>query len=296
MAFTNEARDTAQVAAARTSRRGHKILGYLMASAVFYITLSGGLTFRSFPQAAEGPLLDLSSFILTFDEEFDDQSISARSSDTRWSAHTPWNGDFGDAVFTDPGPGFPFVVENGVLRIEARKGDDGRWRSGLISSRAADGFDMPGFAQQWGYFEMRAKLPAGPGVWPAFWLIGIDKRKFAAEIDVIEQYGAFPYVYQVAAQVHQKGGTTEAVGQQITVKSGVMSEDFNTYGVLISPDDVIFYFNRREVWRTKSRPEFHQPFYVLVNLALGGGWPIDETPNPSFMYVDYVKVFAPKHM
>ena len=148
MAFTNEARDIAQVAAARTSRRAHKILGYLMASAVFYIILSGGVTFRSFPQAAEGPLLDLSSFILTFDEEFDDQSISARSSDTRWSAHTPWNGDFGDAVFTDPGPGFPFVVENGVLRIEARKGDDGRWRSGLISSRAADGFDMPGFAQQ----------------------------------------------------------------------------------------------------------------------------------------------------
>jgi beta-glucanase (GH16 family) len=296
MAFTEEARVTAQVATARTSRRAHKILGYLLALAVFCITLSGGLTFRGLPQTAEGPLLDLSSFILAFDEEFNDQSISARSSDTRWSAHTPWNGDFGDAVFTGPGPGFPFVVENGVLRIEARKGDDGKWRSGLISSRAADGFDMPGFAQQWGYFEMRAKLPAGPGVWPAFWLIGIDKRKFGAEIDVIEQYGAFPYVYQVAAQVHPKGGTTEAAGQQVTVRSGVMSEDFNTYGVMISPDDVIFYFNRREVWRTKSRPEFHQPFYVLVNLALGGGWPIDETPNPSFMYVDYVKVFAPKNM
>src|ERR1700751_6012540 len=143
--------------------------GHLIGLLAVCSALLGGLSFDALPQNAEQPLLDLDSFTLTFDEEFNDLNISARSPNTRWTAHTPWNGDFGDAAFMDPRPGFPFVVENGILRIEARKGEDGKWRSGLLSSRSADGFDAPGFAQQWGYFEIRAKLPAGPGVWPAFW-------------------------------------------------------------------------------------------------------------------------------
>jgi hypothetical protein len=51
----------------------------------------------------------------------------------------PWHGDFGDAEFTDPSPSFPFTAENGILRIEARKGGDGTWRSGLLCSNDAEG-------------------------------------------------------------------------------------------------------------------------------------------------------------
>lgn len=245
----------------------------------------------SISQPAAKPRLNLDDFRVIFEEEFNQLSVSARGPNTRWIAHTPWNGDFGDAAFADPEPNFPFTVLNGILRIEARKSPDGKWRSGLLSSRAADGLDAPGFAHQYGYFEMRAKLPAGPGVWPAFWLIGVDKSQYSSEIDVIEQYGAFPDVYHVAAQVHKKDGRRDAEGQKIWVRHGIMSESFNLYGVLIDPDWVIFYFNREEVWRTRTKSEFRQRFYILLNLALGSGWPIHETPNPSFMYVDYVKVF-----
>ena len=73
-----------------------------------------------------------------------------------------------------------------------------------------------------------------------------------------------------------------------------MVEDFNTYGVDVTPEWTTFYLNGGSVWRTKSEPEFSQPLYVLVNLALGSGWPIDKTPNPSYMYVDYVRVYALK--
>ena len=84
--------------------------------------------------ADEAAAIDLSSYTLTFDEEFDRLDVSSRGPGTRWIAHTPWNGDFGDAKFADPGPDFPFTVRDGILRIEARKhGGDG-WQSGLLAS------------------------------------------------------------------------------------------------------------------------------------------------------------------
>ena len=52
-----------------------------------------------------------------------------------------------------------------------------------------------------------------------------------------------------------------------------------------------FFFNRKEVWRTPTRAEYRQPMYMLANLALGSGWPIDKTPNPSFMYVKSIAAY-----
>ena len=115
------------------------------------------------------PTLDLDPYRLTFDEDFSQPlSISAWGPGTRWIAHTPYAGDFGDARFGDPGKDSPFSVHNGILRIEAMKTGN-HWRSGLICSVDPNGV---GFSQQYGYFEMRAKLPKGLGTWPAFWLMG----------------------------------------------------------------------------------------------------------------------------
>jgi beta-glucanase (GH16 family) len=243
--------------------------------------------------APSGAALDLGDFRLTFDEQFTNFSISPRGPDTRWIAHTPWNGDFGDAQFSDPGPDFPFTVSNGVLRIEARQGDDGRWRSGLICSRNEDGPKGRGFAQKYGYFEMRAKFPDGPGVWPAFWLIGVDKTPSSTEIDVVEQYGQFPDKYNIGLQVRDPGGKiTYASGYTVVVPEGIMSTQFNDYGVLIRPDTTSFYFNRREVFKTPTRPEMRQPMYILADLALGGGWPIDKTKNPSVMEISHIQAYT----
>jgi hypothetical protein len=81
------------------------------------------------PQAdtAEASSLDLSEFELTFREEFDGPlDVSAWGPGTRWIAHTPWAGDFGDARFADPGKDFPFTIKDGILCIEARKDKDGK--------------------------------------------------------------------------------------------------------------------------------------------------------------------------
>jgi beta-glucanase (GH16 family) len=152
-------------------------------------------------RAAAEQTIDLSAYQLTFDENFDTIDVSAWGPDTRWIAHTPWHGDFGDAEFTNPSPTFPFVVKNGILRIEARKGSDGQWRSGLLSSNDPDG---KGFSQRSGYFEMRAKLPPGPGVWPAFWLIGDGDPSTRIEIDVLEYYGIKPDRFYSTVHVWKK--------------------------------------------------------------------------------------------
>ena len=71
-----------------------------------------------------------------------------------------------------------------------------------------------------------------------------------------------------------------------------LSDEFNTFGALVRPDVVKFYLNRTEVWQEKTPADLNRPLLVLVNLALGSGWPITETPNPSYMYVDYIRVYS----
>jgi beta-glucanase (GH16 family) len=256
------------------------------AVALFAFISNGGV--RS--NADGGNTIDLSAYHITFEEDFSNFSVSPWGPNTRWIAHTPWHGDFGDAQFADPTPGFPFTVKDGVLRIEARRGEDGKWRSGLLATNDPDG---RGFSQQFGYFEIRAKLPQGPGVWPAFWLISNKDPDASIEIDVLEHYGVAPDKYQSVVHVWPKTPGTkpyEAMFQH-SVKSGILYEDFHTYGVDVEPESTTFYFDRTEVTKTKTPPEHRRALFILVDLALGGGWPIDQAPNPSYMYVSYVRAY-----
>jgi len=250
------------------------------------------------------PSLNLDGWAVTFDEGFDGKlDISPWGPGTRWIAHTPWAGDFGDAAFGDPAEGHPFTVADGILRIEARKDEafakgDGYkrpWRAGLIASNDRKG---AGFSQQYGYFEMRAKLPGGPGVWPAFWLASSFDRTDpkagtdgSIEIDVIEFYGHHPAAYQSAVHVW-KPDPHRAEGSTVTTKPGEVADGFHRYGVKVEPDVITMYFDGVEVWKTKTPPEHKRPLMLLANLALGSGWPIDKTPNPSVMEVDYVRAYA----
>jgi beta-glucanase (GH16 family) len=72
-----------------------------------------------------------------------------------------------------------------------------------------------------------------------------------------------------------------------------MTTGFHTYAALIKTDYIHFYFDGIEQWKTPTPPEAKEPLYVMVDLALGGGWPIDQTPDPSHLYVDYIRVYAP---
>lgn len=236
--------------------------------------------------------LDLSGYTMTLNEKFSTLDISANGPDTQWIAHTPWHGDFGDAVFDNPGPSGPFSISPNGLLITAHKDKNGKWHSGLISSVDRDGPTHSGFAQRYGYFEMKAILPTGPGTWPAFWLIGTDKSKTASEIDVIEYYGAFNKNYHTTEHIWKKNGQHQLLRTYMSdVPADILSRQFNTFGVLIEPDQTSFYFNRREFWSTPTPPEYGQSMYILANLALGGGWPIDHLSSPQVMDIQYIRAY-----
>ncbi|HEX5319415.1 MAG TPA: family 16 glycosylhydrolase [Stellaceae bacterium] len=248
-------------------------------------------------QAAPAPAkrLDLCAFDPTFTEDFDTLSVSPHGENgSRWIAHTPWNGDFGDAAFADPGRDFPFRVKNGVLEIEARKNADGKWQSGLLASVTPTG---SGFSQRYGYFEMRAQLPPGPGTWPAFWLNSVlpqGSQQPGVEIDVIEYYGQFNNAYHSTVHIWDNVDSTKSTQTDhvTNVWPGSLVTGFHNYGVDVEKDAITFYLDRRETWRTPTPPELQAPLMILVNLALGSGWPIDKTLNPSVMKVDYIHAFA----
>lgn len=244
---------------------------------------------------ADATTLDLCDYKPAFTENFDAFRVAPRSLEgATWTAHTPWNGDFGDAKFIDPAPNGPFVVSNGELNIIARKGTDGRWRSGLIAAADASG---KGSGVRFGYFEARMRMPPGPGVWPAFWLASLKPAADTSpgtEIDVVEYYGHADTTYSSSLHVWYKGADkakSRHVTQRTTVPKGALVNDYHDYGVRVLPDTITFYLDRQPVWSQPTPPELQGPLYPLVNLALGSGFPIDQTPNPSVLSVKYVHLY-----
>ena len=184
--------------------------------------------------------------------------------------------------------------KGGLLRIEAKKDASG-WRAGLLSSANPRG---EGFSQRYGYFEMRAKFPQGPGTWPAFWMQAVDPLKDplqdGTEIDIVEQYGHAPQVLPATLHFWPAKGKDPrghtAVRQAFIVPD--MTEGFHRYGLEWNARTITWYFDGVALWSQPTPSYAHRPLYLLVNLALGGGWPIEATPNPRCMDVDYVRAYA----
>lgn len=242
--------------------------------------------------AVDMQALDLSQFCPFFMEDFRNFRVASHTLEQAdWIAHTPWNGDFGDAAFSDPGPEGPFSISNNVLSITARKGKDGRWRSGLIAAADAQG---RGHGVRFGYFEARMQLPPGPGTWPAFWLQTlhkVDDGTPSVEVDAIEYYGHNPKAFQTGRLVWY-GHKAVGGNKSIPVPEGSLVQGFHTYGISILPEGITYYLDRRAVWQQPLPPELTRPMFPLVNLALGSGYPTDHTPDPSVLKVSYVHVYA----
>lgn len=110
------------------------------------------------------------------------------------------------------------------------------------------------------------------------------------EVDIVEQYGREPDVLHSVLHWWYPDKKHNSVANQFVVED--MSKDFHNYGFMWTKEHMIWYFDGKELWRQPTPAEAHTPMYVLVNLAMGSGWPIHQTPNPSKMLVDYVRVYA----
>nr|MBP6431640.1 glycoside hydrolase family 16 protein [Ferruginibacter sp.] len=149
------------------------------------------------------------------------------------------------------------------------------------------------------------KTPSGPGIWPAFWMLGsnIDTKPWpqCGEIDIMEQKGNLPHI--TYGSVHGPGYSgANAVTKSYGLQNGRFDNDYHIYAVEWG-EGYIDYFVDDYLYQ-RVTPEsvsgewvYNQPFYLILNVAVGGnfvGYPTSGTPFPQTMYVDYVKVYKQK--
>jgi beta-glucanase (GH16 family) len=135
---------------------------------------------------------------------------------------------------------------------------------------------------------MRARIPHGKGLWPAFWLLPAD-MSWPPEIDVMESIGDARRVYMTTHSAAQP-----AKGGEASVEPGV----FHTFAVSWDAKQVVWYIDGREAKRDPTPPDLHKPMFLLANLAVGGSWPgmpDERTAFPAALEIDAIRAyqFAP---
>jgi hypothetical protein len=246
-------------------------------------------------------------------------SISGTDPQARYYDHKPPDGyqDFSVHVFTSHGArGDPFSQVDSYLRIRA---SDGTRSSGLISSLKNDGHGVKASAPC--YFECRFLGPSAIGTWPGFWLMTDYMTDYQRhrdktpcdELDVIEAYGGegpgSPNAddsYMITPHCWNQGdaGKTfetrafQRMHNPVHMRErGIPStwfEAFHTYGCKVTRTDTMYYCDDIDVGRHTTLPLCkEQQLFFMINLATGGGWPVDLSRYGGLadMYIDYVRVY-----
>ncbi len=212
-------------------------------------------------------------------------------------------------------------VRDSVLHIRAlRQSREGcAYTSARLRSRGPDGAAL--FAQRYGRFEFRARVPHGKGLWPALWLLPLEEHygRWAAsgEIDVMEVCGDAGH--EVLGSMHYGSSFPhrELSTHRLPMAPGALA-DWHSYAVQWEPGRIHWEFDG-QVWATQDfwwssscldagagrlpvgehelnpwPAPFDRPFYIVMNVAVGGnfpGRPDDSTPLPAELQVDYVRVY-----
>jgi beta-glucanase (GH16 family) len=300
----------------------------------FAIACSAGCQHRNVSQPAKTSFPAPPGYVLTWHDEFEGQNGSAPDA-SKWTYDIGVDGDGWGNRELEYYTKRPDNVEirDGNLVIVARQetytGADGITRNYTSARLKTEGI----FAQAYGRFEARIKLPAGQGIWPAFWMLGDNISKDgwpkSGEIDIMENIGKEPAtnhaslhgpsatkptsdltaLISLAGEVSPPSTASVAYGQEqsggpIHVKlpaRGRLSDDFHLYAIEWEPQVVRFYFDK-ELYATFTSAQwppdgtwvFDHPFFLILNVAVGGDWPGSPDATsifPQKMYVDYVRVY-----
>ena len=189
-------------------------------------------------------------------------------------------------------------LEDGMLVIEARLEDyQGRpYTSARLKTQGLQTFT-------YGRIEARLKIPYGQGIWPAFWMLGDNIETVdwpgCGEIDIMENIGREPAI--VHGTLHGPGysGAAGPTGAY-TLTDGRFADDFHVYAIEWEADEIRWYVDDIH-YQTLTRADVHgswvfdHPFFILLNVTVGGlwpGYPDDTTTFPQQMRVDYVRVYS----
>jgi beta-glucanase (GH16 family) len=224
---------------------------------------------------------------LIFNDEFDGVALDAG----KWSTCYWWSEDGGCTIASNNEMQWyqpeNVLVKNGVLRLmaERRNLDGYRYASGMISSHGK-------FSFQYGFVEARMKVPAGQGLWPAFWALP-EERVSKPEIDLMELLGSRPN--EVRMTLHYLDADGEVGRSSSRYRGADFSTGYHIFGLEWRKDALIWYVDGVERKRfTEAAHIPRTPMYVLANLAVGGDWPGSpdkRTPFPSYLNIDYIRVW-----
>ncbi len=214
---------------------------------------------------------------------------------------------FGEAIYPDPSLGFDNlrIVDGRYLRMGVRPNPRGyrdpygwgRRHIGAIIATARPGGS--GFAAKYGHYEARILAPAATGTWPAMWLLPSDNlivpKSTVAEIDAVELYGHNPRGACHTTHSYSNGSNVDGValcGQRFTTEREAMR--WHVYAVTVARTEIVYRIDGRVVARAPQVSGGDKPMFLLLDLALGGGYPLklDPIQNRAAMYVDWFRVYA----
>ena len=149
------------------------------------------------------------------------------------------------------------------------------------------------FNMRYGYIEMRAQLPRGRGLWPAFWLLHSADFNKRPEIDIVEMLGHQPDLAYHTYHYFENNSNLRST-PSFQAFGPDYSAGFHTYAVQWEPGRIIWFIDGVERNRYESGNVSNEDMYILVNLAVGGWWagePDGSTPFPARFSIDYIRAY-----
>lgn len=238
---------------------------------------------------------------LVWEDNFEDETLNPEN----WNRQVVEAGRFNDEWqrYTDSETNS--YVEDGKLVIKAIHESDEHGMDQYTSAR----LNTAG-KQSWKYGKIsaRIKLPYGEGMWPAFWMLGsnIDENggdtpwPQSGEIDILELYGSKDDA-NIEANFHyaDEDGNHAMLGQiHYKLEEGIFADDFHVFEIEWDSEKITWFVDGEEFGSAditdEVYSEFHEEFFLLLNIAVGGTWsgrPDETTPFPQYMYVDWVRVY-----
>jgi beta-glucanase (GH16 family) len=247
---------------------------------------------------------DASAAATTFSDNFDGAAGSPVDS-SKWTLETGDNVNNHEREYYTSGTNNAALDGQGHLVITARKENPANYQCwyGTCQYTSARMNTSGKFSAQYGHVEARMKIPRGQGMWPAFWMLGTDIGSVgwpnSGEIDVMENVGYEPST--VHGTIHGPGYSgSNGIGAAYSLPNGqAFADGFHTFAVDWAPNSIKWSVDGT-VYETRTPADvggntwaFNKPFFLILNLAVGGYWPGDpdgSTAFPAQLVVDSVSV------
>jgi beta-glucanase (GH16 family) len=269
----------------------------MLASVLLYVWAGAGRAQKDVPRVRER------KWVLAWSDEFNGANGSGVDA-TKWTLEVGGDGWGNQELEYYTNRPQNSHVQDGNLVIQAQgekyKGSDGVTRNYTSARLKTAGK----FSQAYGRFEARIRIPYGQGLWPAFWMLGddIDRAGWpgCGEIDIMENIGKEPST--VHGSIHGPGYVGHTIEAHYALPDKKrFADDFHIFAVEWEPREIRFYVDSN-LYATRAQAElrpgqrwvFDHPFFLLLNVAVGGDWPGNpdaSTTFPQTMLVDYIRVY-----